>query len=528
MTYDISDFGTRLVQSYGDRSPGRAGTLQDSVVSELDRRLSAACVPLSHIGMTELGEPGRYLPSSDFSREISIAGQPVKDIASPRLVSGRLVLGHRLVVRDVCQLWPRISEWCRQRGHRQLSFARDPHGRADMTVMPADTRARSSDPSSSGFANFAKLTSGGFTANTTLVEAWPSSTLEALTGDAAAFMGRIWGRTFELIHGAMRPCAAAPVGLPDLEYLIDHDLDSRFVYAISNGSPVRLPILDDSRSVDPAGVVAALDRGSTVVIDAVHHLLPGVAELCARLQLELQQQTQANVYVTPPNAQGLKMHSDPHDTLIIHLSGTKEWSVWNRLVDHSSSARRDPDWHFRVYPGDVVYIPRGFPHVAECTNTSSVHLTIGIRRRNRSDVRRDTLRLLANSLQGETAADEQEIRFWDKNVRLSDLARDFIPDIVNMQTSIGLLLQNQDRDFVASLPISARGCILDLFSDRAKRARAAPYSYLFHDSKVPVDGRWVKIRRSQGERSPDPSTRPDYPALDRSVMAALRVIRCSP
>ena len=104
----------------------------------------------------------------------------------------------------------------------------------------------------------------------------------------------------------------------------------------------------------------------------------------------------ANLYVTPPNSQGLSCHYDDHCVFVCQLFGVKKWTVSSqpvvqlpRLYD-SLKSPQDSTMERRqilLREGDVLYLPRGFAHEA-CTTTdvdssdkvyvSSIHLTLAI------------------------------------------------------------------------------------------------------------------------------------------------------
>ncbi|XAR55648.1 [Histone H3]-lysine-36 demethylase [Bertholletia excelsa] len=104
-----------------------------------------------------------------------------------------------------------------------------------------------------------------------------------------------------------------------------------------------------------------------------------------------------NMYLTPPNSQGLARHYDDHCVLVCQLFGVKQWTVFNppslqlpRLyepVDSLCKSEVDERKHFLLREGDILYIPRGFPHEActvlsndrtDGTDECSLHLTLAI------------------------------------------------------------------------------------------------------------------------------------------------------
>ncbi|GAB2224905.1 hypothetical protein Drorol1_Dr00005684 [Drosera rotundifolia] len=109
-----------------------------------------------------------------------------------------------------------------------------------------------------------------------------------------------------------------------------------------------------------------------------------------------QPSTGANLYLTPPNSQGLSCHYDDHCVFICQLLGTKQWMVspnpvvqLPRLYEHlqnpsgSTAERR----HIVLREGDILYIPRGIAHEASTSMGGngldgaadfSLHLTLSV------------------------------------------------------------------------------------------------------------------------------------------------------
>ncbi|KAK4431972.1 Bifunctional lysine-specific demethylase and histidyl-hydroxylase NO66 [Sesamum alatum] len=109
-----------------------------------------------------------------------------------------------------------------------------------------------------------------------------------------------------------------------------------------------------------------------------------------------------NMYLTPSNSQGLARHSDDHCVFVCQLIGAKRWTIFPRpdprlprlyepcdsLHDLQDESCNDGCQQFLLKEGDVLYIPRGFPHEARTgigdnqnVNDStgfSLHLTLAI------------------------------------------------------------------------------------------------------------------------------------------------------
>ena len=143
--------------------------------------------------------------------------------------------------------------------------------------------------------------------------------------------------------------------------------------------------------VAPNNVVARYRGGDTVVLQGLQHTNPHLARLANNLALALDHPVQVNAYLSPASARGLDLHFDFHDVFVVQLAGSKRWRVWAplpRTTDpvkgrHSIASPRfdelgDAMLDLTLEAGDCLYLPRGYPHVAETTDQHSDHLTVGL------------------------------------------------------------------------------------------------------------------------------------------------------
>jgi hypothetical protein len=122
-----------------------------------------------------------------------------------------------------------------------------------------------------------------------------------------------------------------------------------------------------------------------------------VGRFCRDLELLLTHPVQANAYLTPPSAQGLRVHHDTHDVFALQTYGRKRWVTYPAIVDdplpgqHWDASTTDhgpPELDTELLPGDCLYVPRGVLHAAATTGDASLHLTIGVRAVTWHDVAR--------------------------------------------------------------------------------------------------------------------------------------------
>lgn len=145
----------------------------------------------------------------------------------------------------------------------------------------------------------------------------------------------------------------------------------------------------------------AFKEGYTVAIRGMEFRFESLAAIADGLASFFgQPSVGANMYLTPPNSQGLTRHYDDHCVFVCQLVGTKKWRLFPqsnlqlpRLYDplgrlHGSEVQSSTAEGQQVLlrEGDILYIPRGVLHEA-CTESASfdgssdgysLHLTLGI------------------------------------------------------------------------------------------------------------------------------------------------------
>jgi hypothetical protein len=160
--------------------------------------------------------------------------------------------------------------------------------------------------------------------------------------------------------------------------------------------------MDSNGMPDIYDTYRAYHEGYTIVVNQVHRRSAAVALLCRALEVISHHEIGANLYLTPRDGQGFLPHVDTHDVFVLQLHGVKEWHVAGESSHLPlASAKHTPLALFADFrkltlgPGDVLYIPRGFPHEAVTSNCSSLHLTVGVHVFTWVDLVTEVLGLLA-------------------------------------------------------------------------------------------------------------------------------------
>lgn len=151
----------------------------------------------------------------------------------------------------------------------------------------------------------------------------------------------------------------------------------------------------DGETLDVARIYQLFAEGSTISLAFLDTVVPSVTLFCRALESEFSFPFQANIYLTPPGAQGAKPHYDTHDVFVLQAAGSKKWTIYGTPYELPLSSQDfDPDVHatgaatleFELHAGDMAYVPRGAVHEARSTDTVSLHVTAGILRYTWADL----------------------------------------------------------------------------------------------------------------------------------------------
>lgn len=170
----------------------------------------------------------------------------------------------------------------------------------------------------------------------------------------------------------------------------------------SDDSDAELPILFRNQQPIPPEEVghslfAAYLDGCSVVVNHADLQNPHIAALCLDLQRSFPH-AYANVYCTPPGSQAVPAHADDRDVLVFQLVGRKIWTVYQNVpipfpYPHEQVGKdglvvpravlEGPTVKFPedgcLYPGDVLYLPRGMVHRARAQpDALSMHITVAL------------------------------------------------------------------------------------------------------------------------------------------------------
>ena len=203
--------------------------------------------------------------------------------------------------------------------------------------------------------------------------------LQRLSGDAQAFLEKVWASRVHVHHAAPEDLRAL-LSLDDVDRLLTSSglrtpalrlaQDGTVLPASRFTRTATLAGVSMTGLVDARKVLDLFDGGATVVLQGLHRYWPPLTDLVRDLELALGHPCQANAYLTPPGSQGFALHSDTHDVFVFQTHGVKDWEV------HDGDDVRQ----VRMEPGTSMYLPTGTPHAARTQDSPSLHVTVGINR----------------------------------------------------------------------------------------------------------------------------------------------------
>jgi ribosomal protein L16 Arg81 hydroxylase len=206
--------------------------------------------------------------------------------------------------------------------------------------------------------------------NAFLNQHWEKSWLH-LRGDKDRFAGLLsWDELSSLLENTR--LAPPDIRLSQDGKILDAD---RYVYTPPGAGNV--PRLDFGR------LMALLSEGATLVLHGVEEIAPRVRLLSESVRDALARNN-VNLYASWHSQNGFDLHWDPHEVMVLQCHGRKRWQIFSPTQEYPLDIgvpprpSGEPVWDGMLEAGDVLYLPRGWWHVAHPVNEPSLHLTFGI------------------------------------------------------------------------------------------------------------------------------------------------------
>jgi len=227
---------------------------------------------------------------------------------------------------------------------------------------------------------------------------WPERDLQDLLYPVPAehFLARDYGRNFVHVGGTPGKFTSL-LPWPVLNDILEQNsLEPPRLRLTREGKPIspdRYVSFQPSRRkrghsiarLDATALTAELRDGATLVLDNVDELHRPVRQIAESLERIFRVRVQVNCYSGWRQSHGFDVHWDDHDVFVLQVSGRKQWKVYGMTrpwpLARDSQAADPPAetmWEGVLEDGDLLYIPRGWWHVATPLDEPTLHLTVGV------------------------------------------------------------------------------------------------------------------------------------------------------
>ena len=151
--------------------------------------------------------------------------------------------------------------------------------------------------------------------------------------------------------------------------------------------------------IDTEKIFAYYNDGTSIIISNAHECFYNLKEICFEIEQILGKKVTANIYITPPYQKGFGLHFDKHDVFAVQLKGRKRWHLFEYNTQENIRLSNDfleKGKIIDVNIGEVLYVPEGLYHDVECLENHSIHLTIGINKKESTKIKKINWSLVNN------------------------------------------------------------------------------------------------------------------------------------
>ncbi|MDH0867899.1 cupin domain-containing protein [Mitsuaria sp. GD03876] len=193
----------------------------------------------------------------------------------------------------------------------------------------------------------------------------------------------------------VRNGVGSPPGLREVDSFLDHSDPSPPHIRVFKEGPV-----DESRyteEIDDLGVWRRrlmkgqlhqlILEGATVALNRIDRHSWPIRSLCHEISRLTGERATANAYLAVSGTGSFGKHWDTHDVFAVQLRGRKRWRLFaptlplplatQTSLRHKTECPITPVFDEILETGDLLYIPRGWWHLAEPIGELSFHIAIG-------------------------------------------------------------------------------------------------------------------------------------------------------
>lgn len=224
----------------------------------------------------------------------------------------------------------------------------------------------------------------------------PDDTMDVLGSLFPASVGSGLGPGFlgdvpRLSHRPAVLDALFPFAYDALLQLVEaHDFPHPQISLTARGVTSDAPRQRDGH-IDRNALLARVADGETLILNQVDRYYGACRRVARALGRQLRRYVNANAYISRRGASGFDTHFDIHNIIVMQLHGEKVWDIFapspnvskfacaaEQRAASQATLEELPVRRLTLKKGDVLYLPRGYPHRASAQAASSIHLTFGL------------------------------------------------------------------------------------------------------------------------------------------------------
>jgi len=209
----------------------------------------------------------------------------------------------------------------------------------------------------------------------------------------------------------------------------------------------------DSELARGVGPRRLLQDGFTLVVNDVRAETAGLEELASGLERDLYERVQVNAYAGAGTMRGFEPHWDGHEVFALQVAGAKRWRVFrpteswpiggrsiHECVALTEAQLGNPELERVLRPGEALYIPRGWWHVADPTGEPTLHLSVSLKSRTGIDY----VQWLSRALESEELLREPLLRGLERETQQARIVRR-LAELVRPESIEMFLAQDASR-----------------------------------------------------------------------------------
>jgi len=202
-----------------------------------------------------------------------------------------------------------------------------------------------------------------------------------------SFFKDYWGKEVLYLEKKDNPDANFPISVNDLDdYFTNTRLRYPWIKLVKKGIEVPLKEYRNSAlsmltdTVDNDKLFNGLSEGGTILANSIDKSNKAIGIYCRELEKELSLKIWANLYISDSMSYGIGIHQDAQDIFIVQLAGKKNWHIYPRQEQYTGPRQPKEDEKAErsllLKEGEVIYLPKNYPHMAFAADGPSIHLAI--------------------------------------------------------------------------------------------------------------------------------------------------------